>query len=341
MARASGWIGCFTASSLRGLSLTLTTPLTFLLESSEPHRPSAARDALRLLAGVEVPSAGAAYVEGVEPTVDPALRRSIALLGDPALVPPASELAMLWPSLAKVRGVDPSLGAKEIARAASSEEGRVELGDRLANAEAAKLLLVSHPEALPSARRETIHRVVDAALARGARVVVATRTLDEWLALGHSVPATAAVIADGRIVAAGEAHAIAWAVPLEGEGARWIEIELDDDPPEPEATPTDGLAATGADASSPSSPSLHRATPAARLASALLAEPAIYASIVAIEPSGRCALAVRTRDPRSVARAIARQARSGLAVARLRVVGASSALLARSLGGARTAGSGR
>ena len=326
-AAPTGWIAAVSKGTLHGLSLTLTTPLTFLLDPDAPRGDGASAQALRLLAGWSRPSAGTVRVFGRDPADDPGIRRSVALLGDTALLPSAHELPDMLPALAAARGlaVDSSWS---VSRAKVDADARLALADRLANPSSAKLLLVRHPELRTRDALASVLAAIEAAVARGALVVISTSTLDRWLGLARQA-ATAAVISGGRVVAAGEAHGIPWAIPLDGTTTRAIEVSLEEDPPALEHTLPAGQRLTD-DAGD--APSQHRAPPSARLAASLLSDPVVAPVVASIEPAGRLELRVHARDVRVVARAIARHARQGVAVRRLLVTGAPAAQLALGLG---------
>lgn len=289
--------GVVAGGVLRGFSFFSTTPLTIFLEGSpdDGSLPASAL-ALRLFAGVGRPQSGKVLTLGVEPTSDAALRRSIALLGDPVLLD--DEPADTARAIASVRGVGEDLNAL-IANAVDLP-GRRALTDALANAANARLVLLSFPERyLDPAARDDALSTVRAALDRGAQAMIATRSLDEVLAFAPDDRALAVIVAGGVAAAVAPAHALPWATPSDGQRTRMVRVVV---------------------------------SGAARLASELLADEAVAPTLASIEPVSAEELRLHTRDPRAVARAIAARAKDGLEVRALSVHGASAAEL---LGGMR------
>jgi hypothetical protein len=275
---------------LRGFTMHCPTPITILLDS-DPLEARSGATALRLLAGIMPAASGRVLALGGDPLRDAALRRSIALLGDPALLEGAEDPHAMAAELAVIRGVTLEGGD---ARA---------LADRLANPENARLVLVSHPEDyLEGPARKALFSSIRAAIARSVPVVIATRSLDEVLALSPDDRALAGVIRDGTIVASAPAHALPWSLPWDASTTRLVRVLLAED-----------------DLSPP---------PAARLAADLLSDETVGASIAQAEPITKVELRLRTRDPRAVARAIAARAKKGLDVRALTVLGASAAEMA-------------
>jgi hypothetical protein len=270
---------------------------------------------LRLLAGVDRPSAGTVRALGVDPARDPKLRRDIALLGDDALLEETAPLEDAVVALAKVRGVA-SLSTREAVRAVVAESksitiARKILADRLAAPERARLVLVSHPERWSDdAMRDKLTRAVNDALDRGAQVVLATTRLDDWLHVARSADATAVLLSGGVALAVGPAHGLPWAVPADGAGVRVVRIAVQDD------------------AKTDDEP---RAPAAQRLASDLFSDAEIAPTIVAVETVSPTELRVHTRDPRALSRSIARRAERGLDVRKLIVQGSTAVALAEAL----------
>jgi len=275
---------------LRGATFSCSTPLTILIGEDD-----AALLALRLFAGIARPSSGRVLVSGVEPSLDPALRREIALLGDPALLSDdgARDEAV---RIAEVRSVALS---NELLAAADTFEGRRAIADALANGARAKLVLISFPEAYVEGRDALLARA-RAALDRGAQVIVATRALDDVLSLAADDRATGVILARGVAAATAPAHALPWAIPADATHTRIVRVVVNDG--------------------------------SAKLAAELLSDAEIAATLALIEPISSDEVRFHTRDPRAVARAIARRAKDGLAVRAITVMGAPVAEL---LGGFR------
>ncbi len=292
----TGLQGVVAGGVLRGFSFFLSTPLTILLEggADDGSLPASAL-VLRLLAGIGRPDSGRVFVFGSDPAVDASLRRRIALLGDPVLL--EDEPLDTARVLARVRDVP--VDAVEPLLAAKGAAGRRALGDALANAAEARLVLVAFPERY-GAERDALLGSVLGALSRGATVVIATRTLDEVLAFASDDRALAVLVAGGVAAACAPAHALPWAAPTDGLRTRVVRVV------------TDGAAA--------------------RLAAALLVDDSVAASLASVEPVSADELRVHTRDPRAVSRAVAARAKGGLPVRAMTVHGATAAEL---LGGAR------
>jgi hypothetical protein len=275
---------------LRGFTLSCPTPITILLDAG-PLEARSGAVALRLLAGIERPSSGRVLTLGADPSIDASLRRSIALLGDPALLEGVDDPTSLAEELAAIRSV--SLRGGD-ARA---------LADQLAKADSARIVLVAYPEDyVEGEARRVLFSSIRNAIERSVPVVIATRSLDEVLALSPDDRALAGVIRDGVVVTTAPAHALPWSLPWDANTTRLVRIVLGDD-----------------DASPP---------PAARLAAELLADDTVGGSIAQAEPITKVELRLRTRDPRAVARAIAARAKKGLDVRALTVIGASAAEMA-------------
>jgi hypothetical protein len=222
---------------------------------------------------------------------DASLRKSIALLGDPALLEGVEHPRSLAEELAAIRSVTLQGGDTRA------------LADRLAKADSARIVLCAYPEDyVEGEARRALFSSIRAAIERSVPVVVATRSLDEVLALSPDDRALAAVIRDGVVVSSAPAHALPWSLPWDANTTRLVRVVLADD-----------------DASPP---------PAARLAAELLSDEAIGGSIAQAEPVTKLELRLRTRDPRAVARAIAARAKKGLDVRALTVIGASAAEMA-------------
>lgn len=275
---------------LRGFTLGCATPITVLLDS-DPLEARSGAIALRLLAGIERPSSGLVLTLGVDPMTDASLRRSVALLGDPALLEGVEDPRALAEELAAVRSVRLQDGDTRA------------LADRLANADSARIVLVAYPEDyVDGEARKALFSSMRNAVERKVPLVVATRSLDEVLALSPDDRAMAGVIRDGVVVSAGPAHALPWSLPWDASTTRLVRVVLGED-----------------DVSPP---------PAARLAADLLSDETIGGSIAQAEPVTKVELRLRTRDPRAVARAIAARAKKGLDVRALTVIGASAAEMA-------------
>jgi hypothetical protein len=275
---------------LRGFTLSCPTPITILLDAGPLEARSGAL-ALRLLAGVERPSSGHVLTLGVDPTSDASLRKSIALLGDPALLEGVDDPRALAEELAGVRAVTLQGGDTRA------------LADRLANPDSARIVLVAYPEDyVEGDARKALFSSIRSAIERSVPVVIATRSLDEVLALSPDDRALAAVIGDGVVVSTAPAHALPWSLPWDASVTRLVRVVLAAD-----------------DVSPP---------PAARLAADLLSDEAVGGSIALCEPVTNVELRLRTRDPRAVARAIAARAKEGLDVRALTVIGASASEMA-------------
>lgn len=271
---------------LRGLTLTIDR-LAILVDEGD----DAAQLVLRLIAGIERPSSGKVLVHGVDPATDAGLRRDIALLGDPVLVEPSlhghdGELA----GLARVRGVE--LGPMPT----STFEERRAAADALANDARAKVVLAAYPERY---RDGGLLARARAAVARGALVVVATRTLDEVLSLAADESAMGVIVARGIAAAVAPAHALPWAAPIDGARTRIVRVVVDG---------------------------------AAKLAAELLQDEAVAAQLALIEPINAEEVRFHTRDPRALAKAIGARAKDGLGVRAMSVLGAPATEL---LGGLR------
>jgi hypothetical protein len=301
--------GVIARGVLRGLTVQCAPKLTLLLDADGEGpglRPAAC--ALRMLAGVDRPSAGVVRALGADPARDPKLRRDIALLGDDVLLEEASPLEDAVITLARVRGVE-ELTRRDRVRAIVAEHesplvARKTLSDRLAAPERARLVLVSHPERWSDASaRDRLTRAVNDALDRGVQVVLATTRLDDWLHVARSADATAVLLAAGVAVASGPAHGLPWAVPTDGTGVRVVRVAVKE--------------------------------LAHRLASELFADDEIAPTIVAVETVSPTELRVHTRDPRALSRSIARRAADGLEVRKLVVQGATALALAEAFAGGR------
>ena len=228
---------------------------------------------------------------GGDPMRDPSLRKSIALLGDPALLEGADDPLTVARDLASVRGT-------------TLREGDLRtLADSLAGPSRARLLLAAYPEDyLEPESRKLLFSELRGAIERSVPVVIATRSLDEVLALSPDDRAIAGVIRDGAIVSTAPAHALPWSLPWNASTTRSIQVVL---------------AAT--DASPP---------PSARLAADLLSDEIVGGSIAQIETVSPTELRIRTRDPRAIAKAIGARAKAGLDVRALTVDGAAARELA-------------
>ncbi|MGZ3450835.1 MAG: hypothetical protein ACXVEF_14630 [Polyangiales bacterium] len=278
---------------LRGFTFGCPTPITILLDS-DPVDARSGAIALRLLAGILPPASGRVLALGGDPMRDPALRRSIALLGDPALLEGAGDPLAMARELAAVRGVSLQANERTEVRA---------LADAIANASRARLVLAAYPEDyLETEARKALFSELRSAIERSVPVVIATRSLDEVLALSPDDRALAGVIRDGVIVASAPAHALPWSLPWDASTTRLVRVVLAE-----------------SDASPP---------PSARLAADLLADETVGASIAQAEPVSATELRLRTRDPRALARAIAARAKDGLDVRALTVIGATAAEMA-------------
>lgn len=303
----TGWTDVVLGDRLARFAFRCTGPLTLLFDAApDDGGPGAAGLALRLLAGIVRPSSGQITALGVDPARSASARRAIALLGDPVLLDDLSGEALHATAreLAAVRGVAAEVSASSVDP--DPWRDRRALADRLAAAERAHLVLVSHPERyLDPGDRDALFSSVRAALGRGARVVVATRQLDQVLALAPDDRAVAALVGRGTVLAAGPAHALPWLVPI-ADGTRVVRVQLE----------------SNDDDASPSA--------AARLASELLIDPEIAPALARIDPVSGAELRIHARDPRAVARAIGRRAAGGLPVVALDVLGAEAADLARS-----------
>jgi hypothetical protein len=307
---ATGLFRVVAGNLLRGVDLPCTAPVTVLVDGDPDHASvGSAQLALRLFAGIESPRAGKVSVLGRDPAEHAALRRSIALLGDDVLVDPTRPLVDEIVALARVREVaslsSPSAVVDAIAALGDVESAtlRRAMSDRIAEPSRASMLLVSHPERYrEEGARDAILDEVRAAIARGVKVVIATRALDEVLPAIAGSEAIAAVLRGGVVVVAGPAHGLPWAIPAGAAGARLIRVAVHDDDARDESSPA----------------------PAAALASDLFADPEVAPVIVAIEPLGATELRLHVRDPRVVSRAIAARAHRGVAIARMVVYGASA-----------------
>lgn len=266
--------GVVAGGLLRGFTLTFER-LTILVDDGD----DAAGLVLRLLAGIERPASGRVRVFDLDPASDPALRRDIALLGDPALIAGDEELAR---DVARVRGVD--LGANTGAR---------DVADALANDARARLVLLSYPERYLD-RRDAVLARARAALDRGAAVVVATRAIDEVLSLASDERAMGAIVARGVVAAAAPAHALPWAIPMDGTRTRVVRVVVDG---------------------------------AAKFTAGLLDDETIAPSLALIEPLSSDEIRIHTRDPRALAKAIGERAKNGAAIRALTVIGASASEL--------------
>lgn len=306
--------GVVAGGLLRGFSYFCTTPLTILLEGGpDDGSLSASSLILRLFAGIGRPQSGQVFTFGADPAADAALRRRVALLGDPVLLD--DEPLETARAIARLRGVSedevsPLLGADDPA-------GRRALCDALANVAEARLVLLAFPERYGPAR-DAVLATVRAALERGAQVIVATRSLDEVLAFAPDDRALAVIVAGGVAAAAAPAHGLPWAAPTDGLRTRLVRVLL-------------GGPAHGAHGSEGAAGAAGR-TAAARLASELLSDEHVASSIASIEPVSPEELRVHTRDPRAVSRAVAARAKEGLEVRAMTVYGATTAEL---LGGQR------
>lgn len=313
----TGWTSVTAGFSLRGLSVACTARATVLVDSSpDPSGgPGGAALSLRVLAGIERPKSGKVEVFGVDPARDAALRTRIALLGDPVLLSGGLPLAPLVEALATVRGVpvpriDDTLDPVRRLRA---------LADALAAPARAELVLVSLPERyVDEGDRDRLVSALRDAIERGAKVVVATRALDDLLAFLPE-DTQAFVLSQGMALAGGPAHALPWAIPLDGVATRLVRIVVGDGPTQDEA----GV------------PLPVRASAAARLAADLLSDPEVAPVIALVEPVDAHELRVQARDPRILARAIGKRAAAGLPVRDFAVHGASAQLLAGVFGGWR------
>ncbi|MBI2392752.1 MAG: hypothetical protein HYV09_24415 [Deltaproteobacteria bacterium] len=283
------------AGALRGFSFFFNTPLTVLVDAApDDGSPSAAALALRLLAGIGRPRSGRVFVFDADPAADPALRRAIALLGDPVLLgaeDTADDPAGSARALAAVRDVP--LTTVEPLLADTSSEGRRALADALANVERARLVLLSFPERYVDATaRDAVLSRVRGAVERGAQAVIATRTLDQVLAFAPDDGAVGVILANGVAAAAAPAHALPWAVPADGLRTRAVRVVV---------------------------------SGAAKLAAELLADESVAKALTLIEPISSDEVRFHTRDPRALARAIGARAKEGLPVRALTVLGATAA----------------
>ncbi len=292
----TGFLGVVARGGLHGLTFSCAGPLSILLDADpDAGGVGTCGHALRLLAGLAAPKSGKVTALGVDPMEDAEVRRATALLGDPALlgdeVDFVGALDAVAEHLAEIRGV--SLG--------SVTKERRALGDALANDATARLVLVAYPEHYADSK--PIVARARAALERGAKVVVATRTLETVLELAADDATQVALIARGTVVAATSAHALPWAMPY-GATTRMVRIVV---------AARDGTALP----------------PSAELASQLLADPAVAPHIASIEPISATELRVHARDPRAVVRAVAARtaAADGPDVRALSVVGAGPAEL--------------
>jgi hypothetical protein len=268
--------GVVAGGLLRGFTLTFER-LTILIDDGD----DAAGLVLRLLAGIERPASGRVRVFDVDPASDAALRRDIALLGDPALIAGDEEIAR---DVARVRGVE--LGNVTGLRA---------LGDAVANDARARLVLVSYPERYVDQRDAILGRA-RAALDRGASVVIATRMLDDVLSIASDERAMGVVVARGVVAAAAPAHALPWAIPMDGTRTRVIRVVVEG---------------------------------AAKFSADLLSDEAVASTLALIEPLSSEEVRLHTRDPRALAKAIAERAKSGAPIRAMTVVGATTAELVR------------
>lgn len=288
---------------VRGVTFTCRAAITILLDA-DPYDGSigVGGRVLRLLAGIAAPASGTVRVLGHDPHTGPALRRDIALLGDPALLEGDDDVASLARIVSDVRSVpwpEPEGDPADFAV-------RRAWADRLAAADRARLLLVAHPEDyVDPVERDRVLAAIGRARARAARVVVATRSLDVVLSHAPDDDALGVVLAGGVVAGAAPAHALPWAVAPQGVPTRVVQVVVDGEDDEPAA---------------------------ARLAASLLAETDVAKTIASVDTLSSRELRVHTLDPREVARAIARRAGEGLAVRALTVLGASAADIA---GGAR------
>jgi hypothetical protein len=276
---------------LRGATFSCSTPLTILLDDGDV---SAAALTLRLFAGIARPQSGRVLTFGVDPASDAGIRRDVALLGDPALLS-ADDARDEAPRIAAVRSVDLS---RELLADADSFEGRRALGDALANDARARLVLISFPEHYVEGRDAILNRG-RAALDRGARVIVATRALDDVLSLAADDRAVGIILARGVAAATAPAHALPWAVAADGLRTRVVRVVVGEG--------------------------------SAKLAAELLSSD-VASSLALIEPISAEEVRFHTRDPRAVAKAIASRAKDGLDVRALTIMGAPVAEL---LGGFR------
>lgn len=265
---------------LRGFNLQIERLALLVDEGDE-----AAGLVLRLIAGIERPSSGKVLIDGVDPAAEPALRRDIALLGDAVLLGDDGDLAA---DLARLRGVE--LGAMP----SNTFEERRAIADAIANDARAKIVLVAYPERYADGSSLARAR---AAVARGATVVVATRSLDGVLSLAADDRAIGVIVARGIAAAVAPAHALPWAAPVDGVRTRIVRVVVDG---------------------------------AAKLSAELLNDEAIAPTLALIEPITAEEVRFHTRDPRALAKAIGQRAKAGLPVRLLSVIGASATeLLAR------------
>lgn len=267
--------GVVAGGLLRGITLTFER-LTIVVDDGD----ESAGLVLRLLAGIQRPSSGRVLVNDVDPARDAALRRDIALLGDTALLDDDHGLAR---EMAALRGVE-----------LDGSNARA-MADSLANDTRAKLVLLAYPERYLHERDLMLTRA-RAALDRGASVVIATRSLDDVLSVASDHRAVGAILARGVAAAIAPAHALPWAIPLDGTRTRVVRVVVDG---------------------------------AAKLAADLLNDEAVSPTLALIEPLAADEVRIHTRDPRAVARAIAERAKSGLAVRAMTVIGAAPTELAR------------
>jgi len=307
---ATGFAGVVAGALLRGLTLACTSPITFLFDADIDSGAASGGLALRLLAGIGRPKSGRVRALGVDPANDAETRRSIALLGDDVLLDPTLPLEEAAAEVAIVRGIDRT----KLPKGEDTFALRKMTSDVLAGPDRARLLLVSYPEHYEESARDGLLEIVNAALDRKARVVIATGSLDEVLGFAAGADASAALISRGAVVVAGPAHGLPWATPLDGVTTRVVRVVL---------------AQPSTESGDPAVP------PSARLAADLLSDATVAAHVAMIEPAGPLELRIAARDPRSLARAIASRAHDGLPVRHLSVQGATARTLAATWGANR------